>query len=209
MKIPKYAHSIEFSGFSMRIEETWQRKKQVAEEIDGVDEAQTKKLQEIPIGTKGQLDHQPDIENLVEQEHESVVQETSQEATHAKQEKEEYLLLHKEKQKLFEENPDVGRREKDVKLRIKQIQDRMRYIESKSQEQSNEKVSSEEIILEKEEKAGRKLNVKEREYLELKLERQKILEKPAKERSNEENKRYTAIKNRMKKLQPDVIIDFL
>ena len=85
----------------------------------------------------------------------------------------------------------------------------MRKIVEKSKDQSTRNVSSQEIIAEKEEKAGRKLNVKEREYLELKLERKKILEKPAKERSNEENKRYKAIRNRMEKLKPDVIIDFL
>ena len=105
MKIPKYADSKDFAGFSMRIEDTLQRKKQVAEEIamdnervNGVDEAQTKKLQEMPIGTTGQSELQPEIEHLVEQEQELNV-DTNKVLS---QEENEYLQLLREKNTILE-----------------------------------------------------------------------------------------------------------
>ena len=68
-------------------------------------------------------------------------------------------------------------------------------------------LSLEALIAEKEKHAGRELNKKEREYLSLQLEHQRILWIAASQRGEEEKRRMAAIKNRLKKIKP--IEDFL
>ena len=62
-------------------------------------------------------------------------------------------------------------------------------------------LSLEAVIAEKEEEAGRELNVKEREYLSLQLEQQRILQISVSMRGDEDKKRYNAIRNQLEKLK--------
>ena len=204
MKIPRYADSSEFAGFSMRIDETGQSNKPTK-----------------PVASTSQYDA-----DISEEEEVYLEEAKAYVPTTAGSDEEEYQKLKEKKEKLQKECPDPNKRSKEEKAELNRIKhrmwkiskritptDRMRKIESKSGHQgrgkTEEEVSLEDIIAEKEKKAGRKLNVREREYFQLKIERAKILEKPAKERSKEEIQRYKAIRNRMEKLKPDVMIDFL
>ena len=62
-------------------------------------------------------------------------------------------------------------------------------------------LSLEAVITEKEEEAGRELNAKEREYLSLQLEKQRILQISVSMRGEEDKKRYKAIRNRLENLK--------
>ena len=68
-------------------------------------------------------------------------------------------------------------------------------------------LSLEALIAEKEEQADRELNKKEREYLSLQMEHQRILQIAASKRGKEEIGRIKAIRNRLEKIKP--IEDFL
>ena len=63
-------------------------------------------------------------------------------------------------------------------------------------------LSLEALISEKEERAGRQLNKKEKEYLSLQLEQQGILQIPASDRGKQEKGRYEAIRTRLAKIKP-------
>ena len=68
-------------------------------------------------------------------------------------------------------------------------------------------LSLEAIIAEKEEEAGRELNEKEREYLSLQIEQQKILQIKASKRTKKETDRYKEIRSRLRRRKP--MEDFL
>ena len=135
MKIPKYADSKDFAGFSMRIEDTLQRTKQVAKEIDmdnervnHVDEAQTKKLQKIPVGTTTQSELQPEIEHLVEEE-QKLNDDTNNMLS---QDENEYLELLKERETILDKKPDATDRTKEEKAHLKKIYNRMAKISKRT-----------------------------------------------------------------------------
>ena len=135
MKIPRYADSSDFAGFSMRIEDTLQRTKQVAKEIDmdnervnHVDEAQTKKLQKIPVGTTGQSELQPEIEHLVE-EQQKLNDDTNNMLS---QEENEYLELLKERETILDNKPDATNRTKEEKAQLRKIYRRMEKISKRT-----------------------------------------------------------------------------
>ena len=137
MKIPKYADSSDFSGFSMRIDETWQRKNQAAEKIDmdnervnRVDEVQTKKLQEIRIGTTDQSELEPELqpEHLVDKE-----QQLDGDTNKVLSEEEiEYLELLREKDTILENKPDATNRTKEEKAHLRRIYHRMEKISKRT-----------------------------------------------------------------------------
>ena len=136
-----------------------------------------------------------------------------------KTKRDEYLLLLQEKKRLLEENPVASQRSKEEKAHLHKIYNRMGKISkstdvvhllkrkaAKSEREQEvdaeaREPSLEAIIAEKEVKAGRELNAKEREYLTLHLERRRILQIAASVRGRDDKKRYTAIHNRFRKLR--------
>ena len=131
----------------------------------------------------------------------------------------EYVLLLQEKERLLQDNPVASQRSEDTKAELKKIYNKIGKISKgtdvvhllkskaskpdREQEVGAEAIDSslEAIIAEKEVTVGRELTAKEKEYLNLQLEQQRILKIAASTRGEEDNKRYKAIRNRLLKLK--------
>ena len=149
----------------------------------------------------------------------AVLQEDIDGATESRK-GDEYVLLLKEKERLLQDNPVASRRSEDIKARLKKIYNKIGKIskgtdvvhslKSKASKPDREQAvgaeaidsSLEAIIAEKEETAGRELTAKEKEYLNLQLQMQRILQISTSQRGKEEKEKLMAIRNRLKKIKP-------